>query len=196
VKEKATMAVIPAWQRLGLTAVAVAAAVLGCASAYTVDAPRYPQYPGERNQHTRLVCADPRHIFRLLTTEKHFRDLLPQGTEVSFQTRPPYRVGTIVKIEVHHKFYLEWHSRVEHIDAPCRIRLRFLDGFFEGGVEIWEIIPQADRARVLHTMITEPSGLWRRLAWIIIVRQRHDDMVEAVLDNLRRTAENGGPIGS
>jgi hypothetical protein len=70
-----------------------------------------------------------------------------------------------------------------------KIRIQFLDGFFAGGTEIWELESVGEYTRVTHTIIVKPKGLVSQLAWILKVRLKHNKMVEALLDNLEEVSE-------
>ena len=161
----------------------------GCSTKYTIHSPKYCHYEGEINQHRRVIRTDRRRIFQILTQESRFSQVCPQGTRVIHTSPLPYQVGTIVKTKIDHIYKLEWNSRVEEITRDTRIRLQFLDGFFSGGTELWELEPAGDRTWVSHTIIVQPRGLLRKLAWHLKVRLKHDKMLEALLDNLRRVCE-------
>ena len=124
-----------------------------------------------------------------MTDELRFSEVCPKGTIVTHESPLPYQVGTIVKTRIDHIYKLEWNSRVEEITPDTKIRLQFLDGFFSGGAEIWELEPAGDHTRVSHTIIVQPRGLLRKFAWHIKVRLKHDKMLEALLDNLKRVCE-------
>lgn len=150
---------------------------------------KYAEYEGEINQHSRLIETDRRMIFQVLTRESRFSEVCPQGTIVTHEFPLPYQVGTVVKTRIDHIYKLEWNSRVEEITPDTRIRLQFLDGFFSGGAEIWELEPVGDHTRVSHTIIVQPRGFLRKLAWHMKVRLKHDKMLETLLDNLKRVCE-------
>jgi ribosome-associated toxin RatA of RatAB toxin-antitoxin module len=160
-----------------------------CSSKYTLKSNDYRGYEGEINQHTRQIQASRERIFQILTNEESFRGICPKGTIVRFETPPPYRVGTLVRTKIAHIFELEWNTRVEEVSPPSKIRLHFLNGFFAGGTEIWEIESLGERTQVTHTIIFKPIGILRNLAWALKVRTKHDKMVEAVLDSLQRASE-------
>ncbi len=173
----------------------LAAAVLllscsaGCASTYTIKAPEYTRYNGEINQHKRLIRAQKSRIFQILTNEKALQEICPEGTVVTHESPLSYGVGTLVNTKVNHIFKLEWNTRVEEVIPQKMIRLRFLDGFFTGGTEIWEIEEQGEYTRVSHTIIVWPRSFLRKKAWILKVRSKHDKMVEAFLENLQKVLE-------
>ena len=100
-----------------------------------------------------------------------------------------YQVGTFVNTKIDHIFKLLWRSQVVEIIPDKKIRLQFLNGFFVGGTEIWELDPLNEYTRIIHTIIVQPQGFLKKLAWNLKVRRKHDKMVEAVLDNLNRTGE-------
>jgi hypothetical protein len=70
-----------------------------------------------------------------------------------------------------------------------KIRIQFLDGFFAGGTEIWELESVGEYTRVTHIIIVQPKGFLRRLAWVLKVRLKHNKMIEALLDNLKELSE-------
>ncbi|MBW2101209.1 MAG: SRPBCC family protein [Deltaproteobacteria bacterium] len=161
----------------------------GCTSPYRIPDGRYPGFEGEINQHTRLIHAPRATVFYVLTHEADFKAICPEGTVVSHATPPPYRVGTVLETRILHIFKLGWTTRVEEIVPEQKIRLRFLDGFFRGGTEMWRIEDEDGKTRVTHTIIVNPRGVLRKAAWLLKVRRKHDRMVESFLDNLKALAE-------
>jgi len=167
---------------------------MGCSSRYTIPPSTQQQYPGEINRHVRWIQAKNDYIFRILTHPKHVKTLCPEGTVVSYLSPQPYSVGDIVETRVEHIFKLKWTARVEHVIENQLIRLTFQNGFFKGGNELWEFLPQDGGTRVCHTIYVAPKGFLKRMAWVTKVRQKHDKMVEQFLDNLKRVAEMQPPV--
>ena len=163
----------------------------GCSSTYTVPSSKFPQYEGEINQHIRLIKAEKERIFHVLTDEKSFRTICPKGTIVTHESLPPYRVGSRVKTKIDHIFNLTWRSQVIEMVPNKKIRLQFLDGLFAGGTEIWELERKNELTRTTHTIIVQVNGFFKKLAWGLKVRRKHDKMVEAFLDNLKSLSETG-----
>jgi hypothetical protein len=161
----------------------------GCSSKYTLESSDYQGYGGEINQHTRLIQATRKRVFQILTSQDAFREICPEGTIVTFETPPPYGVGTLVNTKITHIYELGWNTRVEELLPPRKIRLQFLDGFFAGGTEIWELETLGEETQVTHTIIVQPKGFFGNLVWTLKMRIKHDKMVEAVLDNLKRVSE-------
>ena len=172
-----------------LAAVLLFLCLQACSTKYTITFPKYGEYEGEINQHTRLVRAERSHVFQVLTQEESFKKICPKGTIVTHESPPPYKVGTLVKTKMVHIFELEWNSRVEEVIPDSKIRLQFLDGFFRGGTEIWELEGEGEDTLVTQTIIVQPKGLLEKLAWALKVRMKHNKMTEAVLDNLKRLCE-------
>ncbi len=170
-------------------AVLLLSCLTGCASRYTIKAPEYARYNGEINQHKRLIRAQKSRVFQVLTNEKTIQEIYPEGTIVTHGPQFSYGVGTLVNTKVNHIFKLEWNTRVEEVIPHKMIRLRFLDGFFTGGTEIWEIEDQGEYTLVSHTIIVRPRGFLRKMAWILKVRRKHDKMVEDFLENLQKILE-------
>ncbi len=162
---------------------------LGCSSRYTIQPSPHERYPGEVNRHVRWIQTEPDHIYRILTHPEGIKNLCPRGTIVSYLSPQPYSVGDIVETRVEHVFKLKWTARVDQVIENRLIRLTFQDGFFKDGTELWEFSSQENGTRVSHTIIVEPKGFLKRLAWVTKVRRKHDKMVEIFLDNLKKVAE-------
>jgi hypothetical protein len=161
----------------------------GCSSKYTVPSSKRPQYDGEINQHVRLIMADKQRVFHILTDEKSFRAICPKGTIVTHESAPPYQVGSRINTKIDHIFNLRWRSQVMEVVPDERIRLQFVDGFFAGGTEIWELKRIGEFTQTTHTIIVRVNGFLKKLAWGLKVRRKHDTMVEIFLDNLKSLAE-------
>ena len=161
----------------------------GCSTKYTLTSPQYNEYEGEINQHIRLIRAEKNLIFRILTQEAAFKEICPKGIIVTHESSPPYRVGFFIKTRILHIVTLDWNSRVEEIIPDKKIRLLFLNGFFAGGTELWELDSVDEYTRVAHTIIVQPKGFFKNLAWILKVRRKHDTIVETLLDNLKKVSE-------
>lgn len=167
-----------------------------CSSKYMIHPSEYAQYDGEMNQHIRLIRATEDRLFEILTHEDAFNRICPDGTRVAHVSPRPYQVGTELRTNVDHILTLEWRTRVEEVIPNKKIRLLFLDGFFAGGTEIWELKGEGECTRVSHTIIIQPKGFFRRFAWILKVRRKHDKMVELFLDNLKKFSETKDGFGA
>ncbi len=161
----------------------------GCSTKYIITTPRYNKYEGEIIQHTRLIRAEKNRIFQILTHEEAFKEICPKGVIVTHESSPPYRVGTLIKTRIVHVFKLDWNSRVEEIIPDRKIRLQFLNGFFTGGTEFWELDSVDGYTHIAHTIIIEPKGFFKKLGWVLKIRSKHDKLVEALLDNLKKILE-------
>jgi ribosome-associated toxin RatA of RatAB toxin-antitoxin module len=162
--------------------------LIGCSTKYRVESTRYAEFDGEINQHSRLIQAPAHRLFEIVTDADRFQAILPEGTVLTHEDPPPYQAGATVRMHINHIFKLTWQSQVEEVIPDKKIRLTFLDGFFAGGAEIWEFEKQADMTRTTHTIIVDPKGFWRKFAWNLKVRLKHDKMVEQMLDNLEQVA--------
>jgi hypothetical protein len=181
----------PCWKRsFFFTGIILSFIVLGCSAKYSVKSPRYAEYKGEINQHTCLVQAQGKKVFQILTQEKDFQSICPQGVAVTFDPPAPFGIGTIIKTRIVRRLKLIWTSRVEEVLPNKKIRIRFLDGFFAGGTEIWELESVGEYTQVSHTIIVKPKGLLRKLAWILKVRSKHNAMVETLLGSLGKKLGN------
>jgi ribosome-associated toxin RatA of RatAB toxin-antitoxin module len=172
-----------------ITLVCLLLFVWGCPSKYSVSTTDQPQFKGEINRHSRLIRSQRQRLFQILTHEDRFRAICPKGTIVTFQSPLPYGPGTCVNTTIDHIFKLTWRSRVTEVIADERIRLEFLDGFFAGGTETWQLEAEHGATRITHTIMIQPLGFLKKLAWRLKVRRKHDRMVEALFDNLQQVAE-------
>jgi len=166
----------------------------GCSTDYILRSPEYAKYRGEINQHRRIIRADRNRVFRIIVHEDAFRTICPEGTIVSHNFPLPYQTGTLVQTRIEHIFKLIWNSRVEEFVPDRKIRLEFLDGFFAGGTELWELETVEGGTEIKHTIVVQPKGTLRKLAWHLKVRLKHDKLLEAMLDNLKTKAETGVPL--
>ena len=163
----------------------------GCSTTYTIPSSKYLRYEGEVNQHVREIKAEKERIFHMLTDERSFGSICPKGIIVTHESLPPYQVGSKVQTKIDHIFNLTWRSRVMEIVSNKKIRLQFLDGFFAGGTEIWELESNGEFTRTTHTIIVQINGFIKKWIWRLKVRRKHDIIVEAFLDNLKSLAETG-----
>jgi ribosome-associated toxin RatA of RatAB toxin-antitoxin module len=175
-----------------VAAVFIIVLLAACSSKYTVKSSESSEFKGEINRHVRVVEADQGQVFKILTCEKAFGELCPEGTFVTHESPLHYREGLILKTKIDHLFKLEWFSQVEEITSDHSIRLKFLDGFFSDGTEIWELEEIGQSTRISHTIVFQPDGFLKRLAWLLKVRTRHDEMVEVFLDNLDMALSSPG----
>jgi len=162
--------------------------LIGCSTTYRVESTRYAEFDGEINQHTRLIQVPAHILFQIITNEDRFQAILPEGTVLTHETPPPLKPGATVRMHINYIFKLTWQSQVEEVIPDKKIRLTFLDGFFAGGAEFWEFETEEGGTRTTHTIIVDPQGFWRKSAWNLKVRLKHDKMVEQMLDNLERVA--------
>jgi len=175
--------------RIYLSISIVILSLLACSTKYTIKSPEYDRYGGEANQHTILIHAEKGRIFQILTQEEMFKKICPEGTTVTYEPPLPYQAGTLVRTKINHIFKLEWRSRVEEVIPDTKIRLQFLDGFFAGGTEIWELKDMGGKTQVTQTIVVKPRDFIGKVLWGLKVRGKHNKMVEAFLDNLKRTTE-------
>jgi ligand-binding SRPBCC domain-containing protein len=162
----------------------------GCSTPQNNFYKDYPGYDGELNQHMRIIDAPPEVIFDLLTDPQQFTALAPKYTIVTFDTPPPYQVGTRLKIKIDHLLKFTWHTQVREMVPNKMTRLEFLDGLFKGGTEIWELEFKEGYTRVIQTIIVAPQDFFGSFIWNFKARTRHNKMAEKFLDNLKAKAES------
>lgn len=167
-------------------------ALFGCSAKYTSNSPKYTKYKGEINHHTRLIKANRSELFDIITDEQSYKKICDGLLTITYHPPLPYQAGTIVSTQVEVRQQMHWQSHVEEIIPSQMIRLKFIDGFFAGCTEIWEIEQEGEMTRVSHTTTVNPKNIKETLFWVLKARNKHDDIIETVLDNLQASVEDDG----
>jgi len=163
----------------------------GCATTPVPERLLFLGYNGKVNEHSVLVQAPPSRVFSVLTDFDQFAQLVP-GTNIRVTkiTPGPISVGTVIRTETGYRIKLRWHSQVVEKQRDQMLVLRFLDGIFRDGYEIWGIQPTDSGTQVSHTLLYNISSPPYRLLWILKdVENKHNVLVEATLQNLKQRCE-------
>jgi hypothetical protein len=83
------------------------------------------------------------------------------------------------------------------MEEDSQIINRFVDGIFDGGVEIWQIREVEEGAELSHTLIYRINGLIFRIGWALLGgKAKHDELTEEALGNLKRIVEGRSDVST
>jgi uncharacterized protein YndB with AHSA1/START domain len=148
-------------------------------------------YTGRVNRHTVMIKARPRDVYQVLVDSKKMHWWCPQDKILVEKITPgDLGPGTKMRYRLKYRINPTWHSVVVHMEEDSRIINRFVDGIFEGGVEIWQIKEMGEGAELSHTLIYRINGLIFKIEWILLGgKAKHDELTEEALGNLKRIVE-------
>ncbi len=164
---------------------------LSCSRPLIPERFHYLNYEGKVNQHSRMIKAKPAILFSMITDIEVFKTLYPSGyLEVTETTHSPHAIGTVRHTRTKYIVPLNWNTEVIEIVDSEKIVLKFLNGIFKGGYEIWELKEKGDDTEVSHTILYNVYGFFPSLVWYIKKgEKKHDYLIEETLDSMRRQAE-------
>ena len=176
---------------LSLPGVLLALVLSGCAKPAVPQGLRHLAYQGWTNEHHITIDAAPKQVFSILTDFDRFPRLVPSDRiRVSKETSGPYGIGTVIRTQTGYKIKVSWTTKVVDLEDCRRIVLQFQEGMFRGGYEIWDLQPDGERTRVSHTILFNLSNFVYRVLWVVKdVESKHNILVEATLQNLKRASE-------
>ena len=183
---------------LGLRALVVSAVALRLLGCTTTNVPERLQvfgYQGHVNEHRIYIQAPASRIFRFLTDFDKFSAIVPsERVRLTKLTPGYYGIGTIIRTETIYKIKMSWNCQVVEMQDSCMIVLKFQDGIFRGGYEVWEILPEGSGTCLSHTIIYNTANILYHCIWVLKRGEnKHDALVEATLLNLKRACENEFP---
>ena len=148
-------------------------------------------YAGRVNRHTVMIKARPRDVYQVLVDPRKMQRSCPQDKILVEKISPgELGPGTKMRYRLNYRINPTWHSVVVDMEEDSRIINRFVDGIFEGGVEIWQIKEVEEGAKLSHTLIYRINGLIFKLGWILLGgKTKHDELTEEALGNLKRIVE-------
>ena len=164
---------------------------LSCSKTLIPERFHYLDYEGKVNQHRKMIKAKPDIIFNMITDIEIFKTLYPIGFMEVTQSPPnPCNMGTLRHNRIKYLVELNWDSKVIEIVDNEKIVLRFLNGIFKGGYEIWELEEKGGDTEVSHTILYTVNGFFYSMVWFIKKgEKKHDYLVEETLNSIKRKAE-------
>jgi hypothetical protein len=128
----------------------------------------------------------------MITDIKVFKTLYPSGyLEVTETTPSPYAIGTVRHTRTKYIVPLNWDAEVLEVVDSEKIVLKFSNGIFKGGYEIWELKEKKDDTEVNHTILYNVHGFFNSLVWYIKRgEKKHDYLIKETLDSMKKIAES------
>jgi uncharacterized membrane protein len=169
----------------------IALLVTGCATAPVPERLQFLGYEGNVNEHSILIHSPPSKVFSILTDFDQFSQLAPQPyIRLTKVTPGPVSVGTVFCTETGYKIKTRWQSQVVEEHKDEMLILRFMNGIFSGGYEVWEIQPMRAGTKVSHTILYNISSFPYRILWVLKnIENKHNALVEATLQKLKDHCE-------
>jgi uncharacterized protein YndB with AHSA1/START domain len=148
-------------------------------------------YEGRVNRHVVTIKADPSQVYRALVDFSEMQRWCPrEKITVEKITAGKLGPGTRMRYRLNYRINPIWHSIVVDMEENRRIINRFVDGIFEGSVEVWQLEEVERETELSHTLIYRINKLILRLGWIFLGGQaKHNELTEEALHNLKTMVE-------
>jgi uncharacterized protein YndB with AHSA1/START domain len=152
-------------------------------------------YRGKVNQHQTMIKKEPDAIYRLLTDPDQLKRWCPvEQISMERVTSGEFRVGTRFHFKLQFRIQPEWDSEVIHLERNRQIVSRFLNGVFEGGIEIWDFKKMGSGTEVTHTLIYKIHRWIYKVGWFLLGgEKKHDELTEVALSRLKSLLEESTP---
>jgi ribosome-associated toxin RatA of RatAB toxin-antitoxin module len=148
-------------------------------------------YRGKVNQHRIIIQKEPEQIYEVLIDPDQMKQWCPvEQISVERVTSGEFRVGTRSHFKLNFRIQPEWDSEVVHLERNRQILSQFLNGIFEGGIEIWDLKKMEAGAEVTHTLVYQIRRLIYRIGWFLLGgEKKHDELTELALFRLKSLLE-------
>lgn len=155
---------------------------------YTIDG---RVYRGSVNQHQILIQKEPQEIYTVLTDPDRLKQWAPfEQLSVEKLTPGELVAGSRLHFKLRFRIQPEWDSEVIHLEKGSRIVYRFLNGIFEGGIEIWDLKRKGPGTEVTHILLYKINRWVYRIGWYLLGGQRkHNELTELGLRRLKSLLE-------
>ena len=148
-------------------------------------------YQGKVNQHQTLIKKESEEIYRTLTDLDQLRQWCPiEQISVERVTPGEFRVGTRLHFKLRFRIQPEWDSEVIHLESNRKIVSQFLNGIFQGGIEIWDLKEMESGTEVTHTLVYQIRRWIYKVGWFLLGgEKKHDELTELALFRLKSLLE-------
>jgi len=148
-------------------------------------------FKGRVNQHRILIQKEPEEIYNILIDPDHLKRWCPiEQISVERVTSDEFRVGTKSHFKLRFRIQPEWDSEVIHLEINRQIISQFLNGIFEGGIEIWSLERKARGTEVTHTLLYQIHRWTYRVGWSLLGGERkHNELTGIALSRLKSLLE-------
>ena len=148
-------------------------------------------YEGKVNQHHILIKRDPPEIYSLLINLDRWKQWVP-FEEISVEKITPgeFGLGTRLHFRLQFRIQPQWDSELIHLERSRQIVSRFLNGIFEGGIEIWDFEKVESGTVVTHSLVYQIKRLSHRIGWFFLGgEKKHNKLTELALFRLKSLLE-------
>jgi len=148
-------------------------------------------YRGSVNQHKVLVRTEPEKIYAILSELDQWRKWVPlDQISVEKVTAGEFRVGTRLHFKLRFRIQPEWDTEVIHLAKDRQIIFQFLNGIFEGGIEIWNLKKMDMETEVMHTLLYQIHRRIYKIGWVLLGgEKKHNELTELALGRLKTLLE-------
>ncbi len=148
-------------------------------------------FKGRVNRHQTLILREPGEIYRALIDPEQMRRWCPvEQISVERVTPGEFRVGARSRFKLNFRIQPEWDTEVIQLERNRQIISRFLNGIFEGGIEIWDLRKTESGTEVTHTLVYQIKRLIYRVGWFFLGgEKKHDELTETALSRLKSILE-------
>ncbi len=150
-------------------------------------------YRGKIHQHRILIEKEPEAVFDILTDWDQFKRWGP-NEQMSIEKVTPgvFQIGTRLHFVLRFRIQPEWDSEVICMERPHQIVNQFLNGIFEGGIEIWDLRRKETGTEVTHTLLYRIRRWVYKMGWFLLGgEKKHDELTEITLSRLKSFLEKG-----
>lgn len=148
-------------------------------------------YRGRVNQHKVLIRREPEKIYANLIDLDQWKAWAPLD-QISFEkvTAGEFRVGTRLHFKLQFRIQPEWDTEVIHLEKDRQIIFHFLNGIFEGGIEIWNLKKKEMETEVMHTLLYQIHRRIYKIGWVFLGgEKKHNELTERALSRLKTLSE-------
>ncbi|MGB9630067.1 MAG: SRPBCC family protein [Thermodesulfobacteriota bacterium] len=148
-------------------------------------------FRGKTNQHRIFIERGPEVIYDLLTDFNQFKHWVPiEEITVERITPGEFRLGTRFHFKLRFRIGPEWDTEVILLERPYRIVYQFLNGIFEGGIEIWDLKRNESGTEVTHTLLYQMKRWIYKMGWSLLGgEKKHNELTEIALGRLKSLLE-------
>lgn len=152
-------------------------------------------YRGRVNKHQTLIKKEPEEVYRILVDPEQIKWWCPfEQISVERMTPGEFSVGTKSHFKLLFRIQPEWNSEVIHLEMNRQIVSRFLNGIFEGGIEIWDLKKRESGTEVIHTLVYKINRWIYKVGWFLLGgEKKHDELTELALLRLKSLLGRNAP---
>ncbi len=150
-------------------------------------------YRGKVNRHRTLIQKAPEVVYKTLIDPEQMKQWCPiEQISVERMTPGEFRVGTQSHYKLNFRIQPEWDSEVIRLERNRQIISRFINGIFEGGIELWDLKKTESGTEVTHTLVYQIKRWIYKIGWFFLGgEKKHDELTEIALSRLKFLVERG-----